>query len=65
MLCHIVAHRDHFVVCLSGSHTFLVVTHSCVSQTTYAFSRNAAIFVQFIAGKFKENLESLKSTVSQ
>ena len=35
------AHRDHFVgglsVCLSGSHTFLVVTHSYVSQATHAF----------------------------
>ena len=41
--------RDHFVrrlsvhlsvllsVCLSGSHTFLVVTHSYVSQATHAF----------------------------
>ena len=33
--------RDHFVrrlcvcVCLSGSHTFLVVTHSNVSQATH------------------------------
>ena len=45
----IAAHRDHFVrrlsvrpsvclsVCLSGSHTFLVVTHSYVSQATHAF----------------------------
>ena len=37
----IAAHRDHFVgrlsVCLSGSHTFLVVTHSYVSQVTHAF----------------------------
>ena len=35
------AHRDHFFrrpsVCLSGSHTFLVVTHSNVSQVTHAF----------------------------
>ena len=47
------AHRDHFVrrlsvrpsvhlsvcasVCLSGSHTFLVVSHSYVSQETHAF----------------------------
>ena len=47
-LCHlqsIAAHTDHFVrclsvrlsVCLSGSHTFLVVTHSYVSQATHAF----------------------------
>ena len=47
-LCHlrsIAAHRDHFVrrlsvrlcVYLSGSHTFLVVTHSYVSQATHAF----------------------------
>ena len=41
----IAAHRDHFVrslsvcvsVLLSGSHTFLVVMHSYVSQATYAF----------------------------
>ena len=49
----IAAHRDHYVrrlsdrpsarvcvcvsVCLSGSHTFLVVTHSYVSQATHAF----------------------------
>ena len=35
------AHRDHFVrrlaVCLYGSHTFLVVTHSYVSQVTHTF----------------------------
>ena len=41
----IAALRDHFVwrlsvrpcVCLSGSHTLLVVRHSLVSQATYAF----------------------------
>ena len=42
----IAAHRDNFVrrlsvrlfsVCLSGSHTFLVVTQSYVSQVTHAF----------------------------
>ena len=37
----IAAHRDHFVrrlsVRLSGSHTFLVVMHSNVSQATRAF----------------------------
>ena len=40
----IAAHRDHFVRRLSvlyshflGSHTFLVVTHSYVSQATHAF----------------------------
>ena len=37
----IAAHRDHFVrrlfVCLSGSHTFLVVKHSYVLQATRAF----------------------------
>ena len=45
----IAAHRDHLVwrlsvrlsvspsVCLSGSPTFLVVTHSYVSQATHAF----------------------------
>ena len=52
MLCllrSIGAHRDHFVrhlsvslsvcpsVCPFGSHTFLVVTHSYVSQATLAF----------------------------
>ena len=48
LLCRlrsIAAHRDHFVwrlsVCssiyLSGSHTFLVVTHNYVSQATHAF----------------------------
>ena len=47
-LCHlrsIAAHREHFVrrlfvrpsVCLSRSHTFLVVTHSFVSQATHEF----------------------------
>ena len=44
-LWSIVAHRDHFArrlsvrvsVCLLGSHTFLVVTHSYVSQSTHAF----------------------------
>ena len=43
----IAAHRDHFVrrlsvrtsLRLSGSHTFLVVTHSYVSQATHAFLR--------------------------
>ena len=41
----IAAHRGHFVwrlcvcvcVCLSSSRTFLVVTHSYVSQVTHAF----------------------------
>ena len=41
----IAAHRDHFVrrlsvcacVCLFDSHTFLIVTHSYVSQATHAF----------------------------
>ena len=44
LLCRlrsIAAHRDRFVrrlsVRLSGSHTFLVVTHSYVSQATHAF----------------------------
>ena len=43
-LCHllsIAAHSDHFVrrlsVSRSASHTFLVVTHSYVSQATHAF----------------------------
>ena len=41
----IAAHRDHFVrhlsvcacVCLSDIYTFLIVTHSYVSQATHAF----------------------------
>ena len=48
LLCRlrsIAAHRDHFVrrlsvcacVCLSDSHTSLIVTHSYVSQATHAF----------------------------
>ena len=40
LLCRlrsIAAHRDHFVQRLSGSHTFLVDTHSYVSQATHAF----------------------------
>ena len=47
MIQSIAAHSDHFVsclsvglsvfVCLSGSHTFLVVTHRYVSQATHAF----------------------------
>ena len=46
LLCRLrskAAHRDNFVrrlsvrLCLSGSHTFLVVTHSYVSQATHAF----------------------------
>ena len=48
LLCRqrsIAARRDHFVrrlsvcvcVCLSDSHTFLIVTHSYVSQATHAF----------------------------
>ena len=44
-LWSIAAHRDHFVrhmsvhlcVCLSGSHTFLVVMHSFVTHATHAF----------------------------
>ena len=40
-LLSITANRDHFVrrlsVCLSDSQTFLVVTHSYVSQATHAF----------------------------
>ena len=59
-LWSIVAHRDHFVrrlsvhlsVCLSGSHTFLVVTHSYVSQATHAFLGMLPLF-QLIFCKFK------------
>ena len=44
----IAAHRDHFVwrlyVCLSGSHTFLVVMHSYVSQETHAFLGKLPLF---------------------
>ena len=44
-MCACEAHRDHFVrrlsvclsLCLSGSYTFFVVTHSYVSQATHAF----------------------------
>ena len=51
-LWSIAAHRDHFVrrmpvrpsVCLSGSHTFLVVTHNYVLQATYAFLGMLPIF---------------------
>ena len=57
LLCRlrsIAAHRDHFVrclsvrlsVCLSGSHTFLVVTHSYVSQATPAFLGMLPLFYQ-------------------
>ena len=43
----IAAHRDHFVRCLSGSHTFLVVTHSYVSQATHAFFRMLPLFLEW------------------
>ena len=37
----IAAQREHFFqhlsICLSGSHTFLVVTHSYISQASHAF----------------------------
>ena len=63
----IAAHRDHFVrrlsvhpsvcpsVCLSGSHTFLVVTHSYVLQVTHASLRMLPLFFFFfwMEGKFK------------
>ena len=42
LLRSIGTHKDHFVcasVCMSGNHTFLVVTHSYVSQATHAFLR--------------------------
>ena len=31
------ARRNHFVQCLSGSHIYLVVSYSYVSQVTHAF----------------------------
>ena len=51
----IAAHKDHFVrrlsvrpsvyvSCLSGSHTFLVVTHSYISQATHAFHGMLPLF---------------------
>ena len=48
----IAAHRDHFVrhrsvrpsFCLSGSHTFLVVMHCYISQTTCIPTNAAPIF---------------------
>ena len=51
-LWSIATHRDLFVrrltvlpcVCLSRSHTFLVVTHSYVSQVTHAFLRMLPLF---------------------
>ena len=53
-LCHlqsIAAHRDHFVrrlsVCLSGSHTFLVVMHSYVAQATYTFLGMLSLFLLY------------------
>ena len=50
-----VSHRDHFFLrlsvcpslCLSGSHTFLVVTHSYVSQTTHVFLGMLPLFKGF------------------
>ena len=49
----IAAHRDHSVwhlsvrqsVCLSGSHTFLVVTLSCVAHARHAFLRMLPLFL--------------------
>ena len=60
----IAAHRDHFVrrlsvrpcVCLLGSHTFLVVTHSYVSQATHAFLGMLPLcYVQKFACHDKQN----------
>ena len=55
LLCHlrsIAAHRDHLVrrlsIRLSGSHTFLVVTHSYVSQATHAFLGMLPLFCLFV-----------------
>ena len=50
----IAAHRAHFVrrlsacpsVCLSGSHTLLLVTHSYVSQATHAFLGMLSLFCE-------------------
>ena len=53
-LCHlgsIAAHMDHFVrrlfVCLSGSYSFLVVTHSYVLQATHAFLGMLPLFYKY------------------
>ena len=51
----IAAHRDHFVrrlyvrpsVCLSGSQTFLVVTHRCFAGDT-CIPRNAATMLSLL-----------------
>ena len=56
ILQSIAAHSDHFVRrlsvslsdCLSGSHTFLVVTHSYVSQATHAFLAIGMLLLCFI-----------------
>ena len=52
----IATHRDHFVrrlsVRLSGSHTFLVVTHSYVSQVTHALLGMLPLCFIVVFGKF-------------
>ena len=53
LLQSIAAHRDHFVqhlfvcpcVCLSGSQTFKVITHSFVLQATHAFLGMLPLFL--------------------
>ena len=63
-LCHlrsIAAHRDHFVrrlsvcacVCLSDSHTFLIVMHSYVWQATHAFLGMLPLCFIFVYNSFK------------
>ena len=57
----ITAHKDHFVqrlsvrpsVCLCGSHTFLVVTHSYVSQVTHAFLGMLPLFLVHLSRRLK------------
>ena len=59
-LCHlrsIAAHRDHGVcpsICLSGSHTFLVVRHCYVSQATHIFLGMLPLYVHIYYAPFKE-----------
>ena len=58
----IAAHRDHFVrrlsvcacVCLSDSHTFLIVTHSYVSQATHVFLGMLPLCLEY----FKEHADN-------
>ena len=66
----IAAHRDHFVrrlsvrpsVCLLGSHTFLVVTHSYVSQATHAFLGMLPLCMYFcLCGNFFHSFSTTRA----